>query len=277
MRIVDAQVHIWATDTPARPWPRAGADGRTAQPQRAEPYGAADLIAAMDSSGIDRAVLVAPSWEGERSDLVAAAHARYSDRLAFMARLDQRAPDAPAALAKLMALPGMRGLRFLVGTDFAVADLSGLDWLWETLADAGRSVMLAPRGQFAAIAGIARRHPDLRITIDHLGAYAHRKGAAAFADLAQLLPLAQLPNVAVKASGLPDYSALGPPYADVEPHVLRVFDAFGAERMFFGSDLTRLPLGYPDLLALFASFDWLAGAERDRVMGEALLAWLRWD
>ncbi len=277
MRIVDAQVHIWAADTPGRPWPRAGEGGRTAVPQRPVAYGADDLIADMDASGIDRAVLVAPSWEGERSDLVSAAHARFPERLVFMARVDHRPADAARTLRDLMALPGIRGFRFLLGTDIPLADLPALGWLWDAIAAAGLSIMIAPRGHFAALAGIAERHPGLRITIDHLGAHAHRTGADAFVDVDAMLPLARLPNVAVKASGLPDYSALGPPYPDVEPYVRQVYDAFGADRMFFGSDLTRLPRGYPDLLALFDSFTWLTGADREKVMGEALLDWLGWN
>lgn len=272
--IVDAQVHIWADNSPDRPWPEAGQAGRTAVPHRVPAYSAGELIADMDAAGIDRAVIVPPSWEGERNDVAAAAHAAFPGRLAFMGRLDVRRAGAAEELARIAATPGALGVRFLVGGDVLVEDLAGMDWLWGGLADAGLSVMLAPRGNFEAIAGLARRHSRLRITIDHLGAFAHRKGEEAFSAVERMLPLAALDNVAVKASAMPDYSALGPPYADVEPHVRRVFDAFGANRLFFGSDITRLPRGYGDLLAMFDSFAWLEGHERDLVLGEGVRAWL---
>jgi predicted TIM-barrel fold metal-dependent hydrolase len=38
MLIVDAQVHIWAADTPERPWPARH------KPQRDDPLGADELL-----------------------------------------------------------------------------------------------------------------------------------------------------------------------------------------------------------------------------------------
>ena len=277
MAIIDAQVHIWAADSPQRPWPSAGAGGRTTAVHGAS-FGADQLIAAMDGSGIDAAVLIPPSWEGERTDLVEAAHLAWPERLAFMARLDLAdEPRARAEFARISALPGTLGFRFLLGSDIALDQLPGLDWLWAGIAEAGLSIMAAPRGYFAELAQVARAHPDLRITIDHLGARAYKKGAEAFAGLDRMLELASLPNVAVKASGLPEYSEAPPPHADIGPRVRRVFEAFGPDRLFFGTDLTRQEGGYPALLALFDSFDWLRGEDRRKVMGDALADWLRWD
>ena len=64
MLIVDGQVHIWAASTPQRPWPARHA------PHWPVPLGADDLIKEMAVAGVNRAVLVPPSWEGERNDLV---------------------------------------------------------------------------------------------------------------------------------------------------------------------------------------------------------------
>ena len=58
MKIVDAQVHTWAAETPERPWPKRAA------PHRA-PLGKEELLAEMDKAGVDAAVLVPPSWEGD--------------------------------------------------------------------------------------------------------------------------------------------------------------------------------------------------------------------
>ena len=58
MLIVDAQVHIWAANTPERPWPARHA------PHRPMPFSQADLLREMDAAGVQRAVLVPPSWEG---------------------------------------------------------------------------------------------------------------------------------------------------------------------------------------------------------------------
>jgi predicted TIM-barrel fold metal-dependent hydrolase len=86
MLIVDTQVHIWAADTPERPWPKRH------QPHRAEPFGKDELLREMGKAGVDRAIIVPPSWEGERNDLALAAAAAHPDRFAVMGRLDQTDP-----------------------------------------------------------------------------------------------------------------------------------------------------------------------------------------
>jgi predicted TIM-barrel fold metal-dependent hydrolase len=73
MLIIDAQVHLWAADRPDRPWPR----NRGAVPHRPTPFLEADLLAAMAGAGVDRAVIVPPSWEGDRNDLALAAAERH--------------------------------------------------------------------------------------------------------------------------------------------------------------------------------------------------------
>ncbi|HEX4509240.1 MAG TPA: hypothetical protein VH328_04150, partial [Burkholderiaceae bacterium] len=88
MMICDAQVHVWGANTPDRPWPA----GR-AEPHR-EPLGTAELLAEMDKAGVNRAILVPPSWEGDRNDLANDAAKSHPDRFATMGRFDPDAPDA---------------------------------------------------------------------------------------------------------------------------------------------------------------------------------------
>src|SRR5689334_9310032 len=118
MMIVDAQVHIWAANTPDRPW--AG----HAKPHRMEPYSKDDLLREMDDAGVDRAVLIPPSVEGDRNDLALAAAHQHPDRFAVMGTLMTAAPDARTRLANWRATPGMLGLRF----SFNKQDCP--HWLW---------------------------------------------------------------------------------------------------------------------------------------------------
>ena len=62
--IVDAQVHIWLADSPARPWP---ADG-IGQAHIPRPFSYYELLARMDEAGVDRVVIVPPSWEGYHNE-----------------------------------------------------------------------------------------------------------------------------------------------------------------------------------------------------------------
>lgn len=274
--IVDAQIHVWEADRPGRPWPRAGADGRTAEPHRAGSFTAADALAEMDNAGVERAILVPPSWEGDRNDIALAAARNHPGRFAVMGRISPEL-DLADALPGWRAQPGLLGARLILADgDPRVVD--GPDHpFWHAAAKTGLPLMLAPSGKVPLLGAIARRHPTLPIIVDHMGARVHHKGAAAFAQLDELLDLAVLPNVAVKASGLPDYSAQGHPWGDVSPFVERIYHRFGARRLFWGSDLTRLPCPYPLLVETFRSgFAWLKGSDRDAVMGDGIRAWLNW-
>src|SRR3990172_11907346 len=108
MFIIDSQVHIWGANTPERPWPA----GRENQAQRPVPLGAEELLGAMDAAGVDRVVIVPPSWEGDRNDLGLEAAQAHPNRFAVMGRLDPQAPSSPGTLATWRRQPGMLGLRF---------------------------------------------------------------------------------------------------------------------------------------------------------------------
>ena len=95
MLIVDSQVYVWAADRPDRPRPQP-AHGLKPAPQRVQPISAQALLDDMRVAGVDRALLVPPSWEGERNDVVPTAGQRYPDRYRFAARLDFNAPGARA-------------------------------------------------------------------------------------------------------------------------------------------------------------------------------------
>lgn len=273
--IVDAQIHIWKANRPDRPWPTGGRDGRTAEPQRVIPLSAAEVLAAMDAAGVDRAILVPPSWEGDRNDLALAAAAAHPDRFAVMGRIP--VDITPDRLARWREQPGMLGIRTIFSTDSAWVRDGAAHWLWRVAADADVPIMIAPSGNVALLRAVAEMHPKLSIIVDHMGARVHRIGAEAFADIEAVLALARLPNVAVKATSLPSYSAGGRPWADVTPYLRRLFDAFGAERLFWGSDLSRLPCPYGELVDFFRTdLPWLSAHERELILGKALLARLRW-
>src|ERR1700678_3874267 len=81
--VTDAQAHVWGADTAARPWPQAG----RGLGHRPVPPSADELARLMDEAGVDRCVLVPPSWEGDRNDLALQAAAQHPDRFAVMGRL----------------------------------------------------------------------------------------------------------------------------------------------------------------------------------------------
>jgi predicted TIM-barrel fold metal-dependent hydrolase len=92
-----------------------------------------------------------------------------------------------------------------------------------------------------------------------------------------LLKLAKRPNVAVKSSALPCYSTEPYPFRALHEPLRRIFDAFGPERMFWGTDWTRLPCPYRQAVTMFTEeLPWLKGADLEGVMGRGLSDWLGW-
>jgi L-fuconolactonase len=276
MLIADAQVHIWAADTPERPW-RAVRN----QPHRPVPFSRTDLIAEMDAAGVARAVIVPPSWEGDRNDLALQAATLHPGRIGVMGRI---AADQPATSAPLLenwhAQPGMLGLRFTSAIAPGVPGLSdgSMDWIWPLAERFALPVMLACPGELAAVGRIAEAHPGLRLIVDHLALPRGAKDAAAFVDIPQLVALAKHPNVAAKASALPCVSTEPYPYRNTHEPLHRVFDAFGPQRMFWGTDITRLPCTYRQAISMFTEeLPFLTGADQEWVMGRGLCRFLRWE
>jgi predicted TIM-barrel fold metal-dependent hydrolase len=274
MQIVDAQVHIWAADTPERPWP---AEGRR-RAHRPQPFSKDDLLREMDAAGVARTVIVPPSWEGDRNDLALAAARRHPDRFAVMGRPPLE-PRDPRALDRWREQPGMLGIRVTTagaGARELFTRPQG-DWLWDAAERAGLPAMVSVPGLLPAVDHIAERHPGLKLVIDHLALAREAKDEAAFADLPQLLALARRPNVAAKASALPRYSSEPYPYSKLHPYLRRVFEAFGPKRLFWGTDLTGIPCTYRQAIALFTEeLPWLRGEDLEWVMGRGICEWLGW-
>ncbi|MFO1082664.1 MAG: amidohydrolase family protein [Reyranellaceae bacterium] len=276
MKIVDAQVHIWAADSPERPWPKR------AEPHRA-PLGADELLAEMDKAGVTGAVLVPPSWEGDRNDLALAAAAAHPDRFCIMGRFDPEAPDARQQLAAWKRQPGMLGMRFTFHTEILRQPLldGRFDWVWGEMEKAGIPAMVLFHHEYMHLADrIAERYPGLRLVLDHLGLKSGKevREAENFATLDKVLALAARPNVAAKVTALPCYADDKTwPFRSLHGHIRRVFDAFGPQRTFWGTDWSRLPCSYAQGIAMFTEeLPWLRGADLEGVMGRGLCDWIGW-
>jgi L-fuconolactonase len=273
--VIDAQVHIWAAHTAERPWQ----PDRIGNAQRDVPLGADELLGEMAAAGVDRVVLVPPSWEGYRNDLSLAAARAHPGVFAVMGRLDL---GAPGCRAEVEAFPdsGLAGYRLVFGrpADRARLHDGTADAFWEQAERLDIPVMVYAPGSLPEIGAIARRHPGLRLTVDHLGLGEFDTAADLDASLGALLDLAGHGNIAVKASALPCAATDGYPYRSVHPAIHRTVAAFGADRVFWGTDFSRLPCGYPDAVRMFTEeLGGLTGDELESIMGRGIARWLRWD
>jgi predicted TIM-barrel fold metal-dependent hydrolase len=136
--------------------------------------------------------------------------------------------------------------------------------------------MIYAPGQLDHIRGVAEAHPGLRLAIDHLGLRPGQVDAQIDPVVHDLIGLAELPNVAVKATCLPRHVSESYPFPSLHPPIRRVIDAFSPERVFWGSDLTGLPCPYADAIHLFTEALGLSPHEMSAVMDHGIRDWLDW-
>jgi predicted TIM-barrel fold metal-dependent hydrolase len=103
--------------------------------------------------------------------------------------------------------------------------------------------------------------------------------------LPELLSLARFPNVHVKFCGPQLLSNQPYPHPDVWPYLHQVIDAFGAERLVWASDFTRLrmvPAGerwkssYAEALGLVKDTTELDSTQKEHILGGTLRRLLSW-
>ena len=112
MLITDAQIHLWEPERADRPWPK---DGRST-PHRPNGFTAEQMLAEMDAVGVDRAVIVPPSWIGETNEYALEAGCQVPDRFAVMGRIDPSAARRNDQLATWLQQPHMLGIRVTFNT-----------------------------------------------------------------------------------------------------------------------------------------------------------------
>ena len=267
MRIIDAQIHIWSSGTPSvdhRPVPVVTH---------------AEMLAAMDEAGVDAAIIHPPGWDPNAATVAAIAQRAHPGRFAILGQFPPERPESRALIDTWLDQPGMLGMRWapLHPAARALLDSGAMDWIWPAAERAGIPVALLAGPFLPKFRTIAERHPGLKLIIDHVGLLRLQRDAAAFANLETLLALAHLPNVAIKATGAPGYSTQPYPFPNLHDGLHRIFDAFGPNRFFWGTDITRMPCTYRQCITLFTErLPWLHGNDLELVMGNAIANWLNW-
>ncbi len=135
--IVDAQIHLWKAESDDWKWVPG------MKPQLPEPFTIERALPLMDEAGVDRAVVVPPSWPGDRNDYAIEAAKRYPNRFAVMGRIPLQNPKSAALLPKWKEQPGMLGVRvtFLTPTMAGWLKDGTADWFWPAAEKAGLPVM----------------------------------------------------------------------------------------------------------------------------------------
>ncbi len=264
--IIDAHQHFWDPKAADYPWLTAD----LAPIRRA--FGPGDLEPLLREHEIAGTVVVQANATLDETRQLLEIAAATPFVLGVVGWIDLTAPDVDRMLADLDGK--------LVGIRHQVHDEADPAWLLRDdvqrgIAAAGAAGLvfdlLVRVPQLPAAFETARRHPDVRFVVDHLGKPAVR--ARSTDDWsAALASLADLPNVVCKLSGLVTEADWGSwREAELAPYYRRALAWFGADRCMFGSDwpVCLLAADYGSVLALLLhAIDDLPEDERVRVLGD---------
>ena len=140
MKIVDSQVHVWDSVL-----------NDSFKPHRSTPFGIGELLIEMENAGVDKVVLVPPSWSAEGTPEMIASLAKYPDRFRVIGRVSLEAGITPneEEIASWVLSPKLVGLRLVLYTEESVARFkSGFcDWMWEMAGNRDLPIMVYTPGR----------------------------------------------------------------------------------------------------------------------------------
>jgi L-fuconolactonase len=271
--IVDTHVHVVAHDTrryPLRP------SGVGSQWFREHPVSVEEYATVSERCGVDRAVLVqAHGAYGTDNRYVVDALTAAPDRFVAVGIVDPAEPDPAATLRQLARAPGFAGVRLFAvggGAPTWFDDAPG-DALWAAATELDLRVvatLLAP--DLPRLARMVARFPGTPVVLDHCG-FPDLAGGPPYPHAEPLFALADLPSVHLKVTSHvlehAEQQASGGPAA----FVARLAEAFGAERLVWGSDYPQThDRSYAELVALgLVACAALAPVDQDAFLGATAL------
>ncbi len=268
--IVDTHVHVVSNDKVRHPLAPGATGWSTEVTNPVE-----DLIAAMDSEGVDRATLVQPvgtyaldnSYQCDSANL-------FADRTVSVGILDPVAPDAADKLKYWVTERGMQGVRLVTQAD---ANDTRANPLWERAQELGIPISVAGGGEPGRIANIqamVMRFPGVTVAPDHMAGWSNAKEQREEMTKA-LVDLAGLPNAYLRISttSLAPYDSL---YESEKDMFKQVLDAFTPQRVMWGSNFPgSREGGYSAQVELAkTSLPFLSDDDRRWILGDtALTLW----
>jgi L-fuconolactonase len=269
--IVDIHPHIISDDESR--YPPAPLFGKRSDWSKERPTTVETLIASMDEAGVAKAAVVHSSTTyGFDNSYVVDGCNQYKDRLVAVGSVDLLADDVPAVI-KGWASKGLAGLRIFTGGSTKDFDPSELDnpksfRAWEVLAELGlpMCIQTGPIG-LPQVRMVAEKFPGVNIILDHLGRPDVLDGPP-YANAASLFALADLPNLYLKLTPR-IFGDVEKEKASAETFFPRVVEAFGAQRLSWGSNFPTSPGTLKEILATAqAGLQCLSEADRAWIFGK---------
>jgi L-fuconolactonase len=277
VEVVDAQLHLHP--------PHSSPDHADAHPAQVaineQVVTPADLLLMMKEAVVSAAVLTHPSALTADLSYTLKAAAAYPQKFGVVASLDECRDDISEVLAEWASDQVMLGVRIVALTESHAQKFTAgsYDRLLRAAARVALPVFIYSPGRPTCIADIARNYPDLQVIIDHLGLSQPPLpiGLNPFSGFDDVLALANLGNVAIKCTAVPTLSRECYPFRDVWPAVTQTLDAFGIDRVMWGSDITKVTNHtYTEAIAYLRSSELLSQDEKRQLLGANTRHILQW-
>jgi L-fuconolactonase len=264
---IDAHQHYWRYDPQRDSWitPEMRVLQRDFLPGDVTPL----LVAA----GIDGVIAVQASQSEAETDFLLALAEQHACIRGVVGWVDLRATDLEARLSRWSHRPILKGFRHIAQSepdDFLSRPdvISGINQLGA--AGFTYDILIHPR-QLSAAEQMVARCPGVRFILDHCA-----KPGIASGEISGwrdgLNALARHANVTCKLSGLVTEAAWNEwSDADLEPYLDVAAEAFGAERLMFGSDwpVCLLAAEFEEVVAVVTRWaERLSIPDRERVFGD---------
>lgn len=229
---IDAHQHFWTIARGDYGWltPDLGPIYRD--------FGPEDLLPILARQAIEGTVLVQAAPSRAETDFLLELARGNSFIKGVVGWADFASLEAPAEIARLAAQPALIGLRPMI------QDIPDPDWMLRPDLSPAFHALIAHDLTFDALTlpvhlpnllRLLARHPDLRVVIDHGSKPRIRDGriSAWAADIARI---AAETAAFCKLSGLVTEAGPGWRVEDLKPYVAHLLDAFGPDRLIWGSD-----------------------------------------
>lgn len=243
--LVDAHCHAWSSDTAKYPLN----EGRTVADLKPMDVPAQGLLEREAGLGVSKVVLVQHIWyHGNDSTYLTDMAKSAPGHFAVVGAVGETNPEGPD-LMHVKKAEGVKGFRVRgfdtdkwVGSDV-------MNQMFEVAATENLNICPLIRNNknmsddaLLHLDALCAKHPETVVSIDHMGTVMPGDTE----QLARLTGLAKHPNVYVKISGMNKFDA--PPYEKLKAQIGTLIEAYGVERLMWGSDLPVLEYEAPHTL-----------------------------
>jgi predicted TIM-barrel fold metal-dependent hydrolase len=278
-QFVDAHVHIWTNDF--RKYPLA--PGFKVEEMEPEVFLPENILPQANPVGVKRVVLVQMSYYGFDNSYMLDVIRSLPEVFRGIAVIDWKG-EAPEASMRELAKHGVRGFRIYAASPSTperdiLLEPSPAGWLegegFNKMFRCGAEERLAicalvNPNELPELDRQCKRFPDTPVIIDHL-ARVGMKGGIMDVDVRALCAFARHPQVRVKLSGFYALGQARPPHLDLAPLIRQVYEAFGPQRLMWGSDcpFQIMRETYDDSFSLVRDrLDFLSAEDKNWILGQ---------